>query len=130
MICIWTPAAVRWRAMSEAKADKTRGAVQTTGHAWDGDLQEFNNPLPNWWLWAFYATVLFALIYWVLYPAWPVAGSFTKGVFNTITFVDSDGTEKTTHWNTRSLLLKDLQENPKKYINVSVFGKSDKKDRK
>ena len=33
--------------MSESKA-KSQGAVQTTGHAWDGDLQEFNNPLPNW----------------------------------------------------------------------------------
>lgn len=95
--------------MSEAKA-KSQGAVQTTGHAWDGDIQEFNNPLPNWWLWAFYATVLFALIYWVLYPAWPVGGSFTKGVMNKITFQTADGTEKTTHWNTRSLLLKDLQE--------------------
>ena len=95
--------------MSEEKS-KAQGAVQTTGHAWDGDLQEFNNPLPNWWLWAFYASVLFALIYWILYPAWPVAGTFTKGVLNTITFVDSDGNEKTTHWNTRSLLLKDLQE--------------------
>jgi cytochrome c oxidase cbb3-type subunit 3 len=95
--------------MNEAKS-KTQGAVQTTGHAWDGDLQEFNNPLPNWWLWAFYASVLFALVYWVLYPAWPVAGTFTKGILNTITFVDSDGNEKTTHWNTRALLLKDLQE--------------------
>ena len=95
--------------MSEEKS-KAQGAVQTTGHAWDGDLQEFNNPLPNWWLWAFYATVLFALIYWILYPAWPVAGTFTKGVLNTITFVDSDGNEKTTHWNTRSLLLQELQE--------------------
>ena len=95
--------------MSEEKS-KAQGAVQTTGHSWDGDLQEFNNPLPNWWLWAFYATVLFALIYWILYPAWPVAGTFTKGVLNTITFVDSDGNEKTTHWNTRSLLLQELQE--------------------
>lgn len=95
--------------MSDAKA-KSTGAVQTTGHAWDGDIQEFNNPLPSWWLWAFYATVVFALIYWVLYPAWPVGGTFTKGVLNTITFVDSDGTEKTTHWNTRSLLIKDLKE--------------------
>ncbi len=94
--------------MNEAKS-KTQGAVQTTGHAWDGDLQEFNNPLPNWWLWAFYATVLFALIYWVLYPAWPVAGTFTKGILNTITFVDDEGNEKTTHWNTRSLLMKELQ---------------------
>jgi len=95
--------------MSEAKA-KTQGAVQTTGHAWDGDLQEFNNPLPTWWLWSFYATVLFAVIYWILFPAWPVASSFTKGVMNTITFADSKGEDKTTHWNTRSLLMKDLQE--------------------
>ena len=92
------------------KDDKQKRAVQTTGHAWDGDLQEFNNPLPAWWLWAFYATVLFAVIYWVLYPAWPIAGTFTKGVMNTITFVDSSGQERTTHWNTRSLLLKDMQE--------------------
>ena len=95
--------------MSEAKT-KTQGAVQTTGHAWDGDLQEFNNPLPSWWLWSFYATVAFAIIYWVLYPAWPVATSFTKGVMNTITFTDSKGDEITTHWNTRSLLIKELQE--------------------
>lgn len=95
--------------MSDAKT-KSPGAVQTTGHAWDGDIQEFNNPLPTWWLWAFYATVVFALIYWVLYPAWPVGGTFTKGILNNITFIDSDGTEKTTHWNTRALLIRDLKE--------------------
>ncbi len=95
--------------MSEEKT-KAQGAVQTTGHAWDGDLQEFNNPLPSWWLWSFYATVLFSIIYWILFPAWPVATSFTKGVMNSITFVDGEGNEKTTHWNTRSLLMKDLQE--------------------
>jgi len=94
--------------MSDAK--KPQSAVQTTGHAWDGDIQEFNNPLPNWWLWSFYATVVFAVVYWIFYPAWPVGGSYTTGVMNEITFVDSDGTEKTTHWNTRALLLKDLQE--------------------
>ncbi len=94
--------------MSDAR--KTQAAVQTTGHAWDGDIQEFNNPLPNWWLWAFYATVVFAVVYWIFYPAWPVGGGYTTGVMNDITFVDSDGTEKTMHWNTRALLLKDLQE--------------------
>ncbi len=94
--------------MSDAK--KPQSAVQTTGHAWDGDIQEFNNPLPNWWLWAFYATVVFAVVYWIFYPAWPVGGSYTTGVMNDITFVDSDGTEKTMHWNTRALLLKDMQE--------------------
>lgn len=91
-------------------SEKTKQAVQTTGHAWDGDLQEFNNPLPTWWLWAFYATVVFAIVYWVLYPAWPVGKSFTKGTMNTITYTTSSGEEKTTHWNTRALLMKDLQE--------------------
>lgn len=94
--------------MSEAKA-KQQGAVQTTGHAWDGDIQEFNNPLPRWWLWGFYATVVFAVVYWIIYPAWPVGGTYTKGVMNTITFT-VDGEERTTHWNTRSRLVKDMQE--------------------
>lgn len=94
--------------MSDAK--KPQAAVQTTGHAWDGDIQEFNNPLPSWWLWSFYATVVFAVVYWIFYPAWPVGGGYTTGVLNNITYIDSDGTEKTTSWNTRALLIKDLQE--------------------
>jgi len=87
--------------------NKKPGQVETTGHVWDSNLQEYNNPLPRWWLWGFYATVVFALVYWLLYPAWPVGGSFTKGV-NTITFMQ-DGEEVTTHWNTRSLLARDMQ---------------------
>ncbi len=94
--------------MSDAKKPQT--AVQTTGHAWDGDIQEYNNPLPSWWLWSFYATVVFAVVYWIFYPAWPIGSSYTKGILNNITYIDSDGTEKTTAWNTRALLLKDLQE--------------------
>jgi cytochrome c oxidase cbb3-type subunit 3 len=82
-------------------------AVQTTGHAWDCDLQEFNNPLPRWWLWSFYATALFALIYWILYPAWPIADSFTKGLA-TVTY-ESGGKEVTTHWNTRAELIEEMQ---------------------
>ncbi len=82
-------------------------AVQTTGHAWDGDLQEFNNPLPRWWLWSFYATVVFAVIYWILYPAWPIAKSFTKGIA-TVTY-QSEGKEVTTHWNTRAELIEEMQ---------------------
>ncbi len=42
---------------------------QVTGHTWDEDLQEFNNPMPRWWLWLFYITMIFALIYAALYPA-------------------------------------------------------------
>jgi len=89
-------------------AEQNQGkAVQTTGHAWDGDLQEFNNPLPRWWLWTFYATVVFALVYWVWYPAWPVGDTYTKGIA-TITF-ESEGKEVTTHWNTRAELIEELQ---------------------
>jgi cytochrome c oxidase cbb3-type subunit 3 len=54
--------------------------IQTTGHNWDG-LTELNNPLPRWWLWIFYACILFSIGYWVVYPAWPLVSSFTGGVF-------------------------------------------------
>jgi cytochrome c oxidase cbb3-type subunit 3 len=43
--------------------------TDTTGHVWDGDLQEYNNPLPRWWLWLFLLTVVFSLVYFALYPA-------------------------------------------------------------
>jgi cytochrome c oxidase cbb3-type subunit 3 len=55
--------------------------VETTGHEWDG-IKELNNPLPRWWLIVFYACILGAVIYWVLFPAWPgLPGSntYTKG---------------------------------------------------
>ncbi|QKT03283.1 cytochrome-c oxidase, cbb3-type subunit III [Ectothiorhodospiraceae bacterium 2226] len=98
--------------MSETNKRNEHGkrAVQTTGHSWDGDLQEYNNPIPRWWLWAFYATVVFAVVYWFLYPAWPVGGTYTKGVMNTITYTGPGGEERTTHWNTRALLMRDMQE--------------------
>ena len=51
----------------------------TTAHEWDG-ICELNTPLPRWWLWTFYASILFAVVYWVLYPAWPLATTFSHGV--------------------------------------------------
>ncbi|HEU5176192.1 MAG TPA: cytochrome-c oxidase, cbb3-type subunit III [Burkholderiales bacterium] len=42
--------------------------LETTGHQWDGDLAEYNNPLPRWWSWLFYITIVFSLAYLVLYP--------------------------------------------------------------
>ncbi len=42
--------------------------AETTGHVWDGDLREYNNPLPRWWLWLFLITVAFGLGYLALYP--------------------------------------------------------------
>jgi cytochrome c oxidase cbb3-type subunit 3 len=53
--------------------------VQDTGHEWDG-IVELDNPLPRWWLWIFYATILFSIVYWVLMPAWPGLNGYTKGL--------------------------------------------------
>ena len=82
--------------------------VETTGHVWDDNIQEFHNPLPRWWLWTFYATVVFAIVYWVMYPSWPVGGTFLKGI-NTVTYQTDAGEEVTSHWNTRALLARDMQ---------------------
>ncbi|WFE88679.1 cytochrome-c oxidase, cbb3-type subunit III [Roseibium porphyridii] len=60
------------------EVDQVSG-VETTGHEWDG-LKELNNPLPRWWLYLFYVTIAWAVVYWILYPAWPLVSSYTKGV--------------------------------------------------
>ena len=52
----------------------------TTGHSWDG-ISEFNTPLPRWWLWTWYASIIFSVLYWIVYPAWPLVSSYTTGVF-------------------------------------------------
>ena len=44
------------------------GSVADTGHVWDGDLRELNNPLPRWWMWMFVLSCIFAIVYLVLYP--------------------------------------------------------------
>lgn len=102
---------------------QSEGGVQTTGHAWDDDLQEYNNPLPRWWLWAFYATIVFSLGYWLIFPAWPIGGSYTTGVFNTITFKNNKGEEVTTHWNTRSKLIHEMQEGEEAVLQADYLKK-------
>ncbi|NOT42843.1 MAG: cytochrome-c oxidase, cbb3-type subunit III [Alphaproteobacteria bacterium] len=62
------------------EVDATSG-TETTGHEWDG-IKELNTPLPRWWLWVFYATVVWSIGYWVLYPAWPTLTGYTQGVLN------------------------------------------------
>jgi cytochrome c oxidase cbb3-type subunit 3 len=54
--------------------------VETTGHEWDG-ITELNKPLPKWWLYVFYATIIWSIGYWAVYPAWPLVSSYTKGWF-------------------------------------------------
>lgn len=51
---------------SQSTASHVEGA--TTGHVWDEDLQEFSNPLPSWWRWLFYITIVFSLFYLAMYP--------------------------------------------------------------
>lgn len=61
--------------------DKHRDDVtgmETTGHEWDG-IRELNNPLPRWWLWTFYATIIWGIIYTIAYPAWPLVTRATGG---------------------------------------------------
>lgn len=72
--------------------DRITGTA-TTGHEWDG-IRELNTPLPRWWLWLFYATIVWSVGYWVVYPAWPLVSSFTTGAFQ---------------WNSRSEVAADLE---------------------
>jgi cytochrome c oxidase cbb3-type subunit 3 len=53
----------------------------TTGHEWDG-IKELNTPLPRWWVLTFYATIIWAIGYWVVYPAWPLVSGYTTGVLH------------------------------------------------
>jgi cytochrome c oxidase cbb3-type subunit 3 len=60
------------------RIDEATG-TSTVGHEWDG-IEELDTPMPRWWLWTFYATIVWGLAYVVLYPAWPMVDSATKGV--------------------------------------------------
>jgi cytochrome c oxidase cbb3-type subunit 3 len=54
--------------------------VETTGHEWDG-IKELNKPLPKWWVYVLYATIVWSIGYWVVYPAWPLLADHTRGLF-------------------------------------------------
>ena len=61
--------------------------IETTGHSWDG-LEEYNNPLPRWWLWTFYVTIIWGVIYTIAYPAWPLVNGATAGFLGFSTRAD------------------------------------------
>lgn len=52
---------------------------ETTGHAWDG-IREYNKPLPKWWLYTFYVTIVWGIGYSIAYPAWPGIKEATPGL--------------------------------------------------
>jgi cytochrome c oxidase cbb3-type subunit 3 len=60
------------------KVDKVSG-TETTGHTWDG-IEELKSPLPRWWLWTFYATIVFSIGYVIAYPALPGLSGATQGL--------------------------------------------------
>lgn len=64
--------------MSDPKKDDVTG-VENTGHSWDG-IEELNNPLPRWWLWCFYLTIIWGVGYTIAYPAWPGITKATSGL--------------------------------------------------
>ena len=65
--------------MSKQPVKKT---YETTGHEWDG-IEELNTPLPRWWLWTFYACIVWGIAYTIAYPAWPLVSSATQGMLGT-----------------------------------------------
>ena len=71
--------------------------IETTGHVWDG-IRELNQPLPLWWLYIFYATIIFSIGYWIVFPSWPLVTGHINGALG---------------WNSRTQVaaaLEDLQE--------------------
>ena len=77
--------------MANKRIDQPNG-TETVGHEWDG-IEELNSPLPRWWLWSFYLTIVFALGYAIAYPAWPMISGGTQGVLG---------------WTSRGQLAKDI----------------------
>lgn len=73
--------------MSEHDDIDSVSGTPTTGHSWDG-IKELNTPLPRWWILTFYATIVWAIGYWVVYPAWPLISGYTAGVFHYSTRAD------------------------------------------
>lgn len=74
--------------MCAKQVTKKPGAqVETTGHSWDG-IEEYNNPMPRWWVWTFYACIVWAVGYMIAYPAWPLINGATPGVLGASTRAD------------------------------------------
>jgi cytochrome c oxidase cbb3-type subunit 3 len=83
LACFWL---LRWTSKPRTANEKIGGGADT-GHVWDKDLREYNNPLPKWWLWLFYITIAFGLLYLALYPGlgnfagvkgWSQAGQYQE----------------------------------------------------
>lgn len=66
-------------AAEETQTANDTSGPGTTGHEWDG-IRELDNPLPRWWLWTWYACIIWSIGYWIVMPAWPMISGYTTGV--------------------------------------------------
>ena len=64
--------------MASIEKDSVSGQM-TTGHEWDG-IKELNTPLPKWWVYVFWATVIWSVAYWIAMPAWPTISDYSRGM--------------------------------------------------
>lgn len=87
----------------EKKTDDVTG-MGTTGHSWDG-IEELNTPLPRWWLWTFYATIVWGIGYVIAFPAWPLINGATTGLLG---------------FSTRAAVAQDIQEHEAKNADLVV----------
>ena len=78
------PEAPKHRPARRGRRGKTVQEVPSTGHEWDG-ITEYDNPMPRWWLWTFYATIIWAVGYVIAYPAIPLVSQATQGLLGTTT---------------------------------------------
>ncbi|MFC3108752.1 cytochrome-c oxidase, cbb3-type subunit III [Undibacterium arcticum] len=73
-VLLWSQSVHRVRLSADSVSAESSGSgamarqVETTGHVWDDDLTELNTPMPRWWMWLFYITIVFGLVYLLLYP--------------------------------------------------------------
>jgi|AGTN01.1.fsa_nt_gi cytochrome c oxidase, cbb3-type, subunit III len=74
--------------MASLEKDSVSGQY-TTGHEWDG-IKELNTPLPKWWVYVFWATVIWSIAYWIAMPAWPTISDYSRGVLGYSSRADLD----------------------------------------
>jgi len=84
--------------------------AQTEGRSWDGNLQVYNNPIPFGWLLGLLATVLFALVYWLLYPSWPGPHGVYPGFLEVE--LDTVGGKVTVPWSSHAELAARAEQDP------------------
>jgi cytochrome c oxidase cbb3-type subunit 3 len=83
--------------MANKRIDQPTG-TETVGHEWDG-IEELDTPMPRWWLWSLYATIVWGVVYVILYPAWPLLRQGTEGVLG---------------WSSRGQLAQEMQDEGKR----------------